>query len=125
MLTGLSRDLKVRKTQFIGFLKSFLLSHLPKLSIDLIANQKNKPFSNSIVSVKLNPPLNICKGSLSGNIVDNECAMRVFKVSGNQTAKPLLAGSVPQLKAIIFRIVAHIFSKEVNTNGWLHKLKVR
>ena len=47
--------------------------------------------------------------------------MRILEVAGDEAAKALLAGRVPQLQAIIFCVVAHILSEEVDANGWLGK----
>ena len=68
---------------------------------------------------ELLPERNIVKGGFVRHVEHQQSAVGVLEVVGDQRPKTLLTSCVPQLQAIALALLDHVFSQEVDPDGWL------
>ena len=69
--------------------------------------------------VEIQPLYCVFKGLRVCGIVYYQTTAGIFKITGYKTFKSLLTSGVPELKAILFLVIADIFDKKVDADGCL------
>jgi hypothetical protein len=105
--------------QALSFLPALLLLDLAILQIDFIAGQKYKPIASSVVVEHLHPEIDVVEGGFPADVVDDDGAVRIFEIAGDERPESFLAGCVPELQSVVFGVVRDVFGEEVDAHGCL------
>ncbi len=87
----------------LGLELAFLLGHLP-LEVSFVPNKDLDGLMALVLLEHIIPGLEVGKCGLLRNIIDHHCAVRIFHVVGDKTAKSLLPSRIPKLNAVLFAI---------------------
>lgn len=109
VLASFGWDLEIRKSQFLSFFLSVLLSNVSILKINFIANQKGESFTGLVFIVQIEPWFSTVERGSIGDIEYNKSTFCIFQVVGNQRSETFLSSSIPKLQSIWFIINDHIF----------------
>ena len=65
------------------------------------------------------PHLNVQQRVGACHIVDEDCAVGVFEIGGDEAAVALLSGGVPHLHSVVVAAAHHILNVEIDAHCWL------
>lgn len=69
--------------------------------------------------VQFQPFERILQRLIIADIIDDQTATRILKVTRDETLEPFLSGSVPKLNAVMPISIGDVFDKEINAYGSL------
>ena len=72
-----------------------------------------------VLVVEFEPCGAVLEGLRIGEVVDEEAEIGVFEVAGNEAFEAFLAGSIPELNAVLALIDGDVFDEEVDADGGL------
>jgi len=72
-----------------------------------------------VLVVELEPGGAVLEGLRMGAVVDEEAEVGVLEVAGDEAFDAFLAGSVPELNAVLSLVGGDVFDEEVDADGGL------
>jgi hypothetical protein len=72
-----------------------------------------------VLVVELEPGGAVLEGLRMGAVVDEEAEVGVLEVAGDEAFEAFLAGSVPELNAVLSLVGSDVFDEEVDADGGL------
>lgn len=87
--------------------------------VDLVADNHGDGAFVLVLVVEFEPLECAVEGVRVGHVVDQEAAAGVLEVAGDEALEPLLAGSVPQLQAVVAAVDGDVLDQEVDADGGL------
>lgn len=100
VVAGLRTGLNEHNAQFFGPLFPFLDGYLPLVSqIRLVAHKHDDHVTAPLCPDVINPFRSLLEGIEISDVIHHHSHCGVSDVAGDQTAEPLLPGSVPELQS--------------------------
>jgi hypothetical protein len=119
VLSGFGGDLDVGNAQLVGPLPALRVRDLPVVEVDLVAYEEDEALAAFVLVEEIGPHLDVGQAVSGGDVEDNECAVGVLEVAGDEGAEAFLPGSVPKLQAVALGLVTDVLGEEVDADGGL------
>lgn len=87
--------------------------------IAFVADQHAEGRVLLVLVVELEPGGAVLEGLRMGAVVDEEAEVGVLEVAGDEAFEAFLAGSVPELNAVLSLVGGDVFDEEVDADGGL------
>ena len=103
-----------------GELEALLLGDFAQVAeIEFVAHEDHDCIRAAALVEESEPGVEAGEGEGVGDIVDQDCAVCIPQVGGDEAAELLLSRRIPQLQPVQMLVVTHILGQEVDPHGVL------